>query len=177
MQQKFAIKIQITCKERRARGGENGRSWDHGARTQSKQLNVLKGGRQFLENRQSSLLPLHHQPPRHMCHESPTHNTHTDTRAGNVIKLCYALVLFHPAPAPPPTPLPHPLRAIFAAAYAISYHVRHALCTFGKGVNGWRCGRELGTCRVANIIIFIIMTVVVTIKTITKTKVVSLHGN
>lgn len=107
----------------------------------------------------------------------PHTHTHTDTRAGNVIKLCYALVLFHPAPAPPPTPLPHPLRAIFAAAYAISYHVRHALCTFGKGVNGWRCGRELGTCRVANIIIFIIMTVVVTIKTITKTKVVSLHGN
>lgn len=119
----------------------------------------------------------HHQPPETYVPWITHTHTHTDTRAGNVIKLCYALVLFHPAPAPPSTPLPHPLRAIFAAAYAISYHVRHALCTFGKGGNGWRCGRELGTCRVANIIIFIIMTVVVTIKTITKTKVVSLHGN
>lgn len=81
MQQKFAIKIQITCKERRARGGENGRSWDHGARTQSKQLNVLKGGRQFLENRQSSLLPLHHQPPEtYVPWITHTQHTHRYTR-------------------------------------------------------------------------------------------------
>jgi len=41
----------------------------------------------------------------------------------------------------------------------------------------WGEGEYWGLRRLANIIIFIIMTVVVTIKTITKTKVVSLHGN
>jgi len=73
----------------------------------NKQLNVLKGGRQFLENRQSSLLAA--------PSTTETYVPMIHTHAGNVIKLCHALVLFHPAPGNllllllDPSPGPPPL--------------------------------------------------------------------
>lgn len=143
-----AIKIQITCKAQ----------------------NNLKSARQFQENRRKTHIH------RHTCHESHTHtlahsltHTHTPTVIANVIKLCSASI----------------------SALTCSILLRARLVDCQSGEEEQQCAlavtpsthppSSLCFCpalgRLANIIIFIIMTVVVTIKTITKTKVVSLHGN
>lgn len=102
---------------------------------------------------------------KHTCHESHTH-THTPTVIANVIKLCSASI----------------------SALACSILLRARLVDCQSGEEEEQCALAVTRIpffslflsplgRLANIIIFIIMTVVVTIKTITKTKVVSLHGN